>query len=369
MVTTNLSAKKKQKLLFDQIRELLEHARSVAAVQVNSLIVCTNFLIGKYIVEHESRGDVRADYAEKMIDSLSNKLTIEYGQGYSTRNLWLFKKFYLVYCDRAKVRSKSALFSTDKNSHNEINILQTVSAEFKSKMPLSWSHYVFLMGISDDSERSFYEIESAREKWSLRELRRQFNTSLYERIALSRDKKKVRELSKKGLQLSSPADTLKNPYVLEFLGLEEKTSYTETELESAIIDKLGHFLLEMGKGFLFQARQKRITLEDRHYYIDLVFYNRHLKCFVLIDLKTGEIGHDDLGQMQMYVNYFDRFVKDKSENKTIGIILCKKQNKALVEITLPENSSHIFARNYQHYFPSKTQLKKQLQKYIMDVEP
>jgi predicted nuclease of restriction endonuclease-like (RecB) superfamily len=363
-----LDASEKQLLLFNQIRYLLESARTIAASQVNSLVVCTNFLIGKYIVEHESRGSIRADYAEKMICSLSARLTKEFGPGYSERNLWLFKKFYQMYTGTIKVQTASALLmDTDKN-RNDRQILQTVSAEFKAKMPLSWSHYVFLMGINDDDERAFYTIESTKEFWSLRELRRQFNSSLYERIALSRNKKKVKELSKKGLILTKPQDSLKDPYILEFLGLEEQSSYTETELETAIINKLGHFLLEMGKGFLFQARQKRITLEDRHYYIDLVLYNRHLQCFVLIDLKIGEILHQDIGQMQMYVNYYDRYLKAEPEGKTIGIILCKKQNKALVEITLPETNNQIFTRNYQHYFPSKTQLQKQLQKFITDAE-
>ncbi len=191
------------------------------------------------------------------------------------------------------------------------------------------------------------------------ELKRQYNSSLYERLALSRDKKKVRELSKKGQIISQPSDLIKQPYVLEFLGLDEKTAYAETDLESAIIDKLEHFLLEMGKGFLFEARQKRFTYDGDHFYVDLVFYNRLLRCYVLIDLKIGKIAHQDLGQMQMYVNYFDRKVKKADEHPTVGIVLCKSKGNALVEMTLPKEAN-IYASEYKLYLPSKEELKKKL---------
>jgi len=370
--------------LFHSIKQLIYQTRTIAANNVNSLAVFTNFFIGKYIVEHEQHGSKRAQYAQKTLIRLSERLNKEFGKGYSERTLQTFRKFYLEYSNRRIPQTLSAEFKTPLLSDKKIKskklttgtktavvqnpISQTAFAKFRDIFPLSWSQYVFLMGIDNKDERQFYEIESAQENWAIRELRRQFNSSLYERLALSRNKQKVKDLNKKGHVISAPEDSLKDPYILEFLGLEEKSEYTETELETAIINKLGHFLLEMGKGFLFQARQKRITLEDHHYYIDLVLYNRYLQCFVLIDLKIGEIQHDDLGQMQMYVNYYDRFIKSKEENKTIGIVLCKKQNKALVEITLPENNNQIFARNYQLYFPSKTQLKRQLQKYIKDIE-
>jgi predicted nuclease of restriction endonuclease-like (RecB) superfamily len=208
-------------------------------------------------------------------------------------------------------------------------------------------------------KRRIYEIESADNGWTLPELTRQFNSGLYERLVLSRDKKGIKKLSQKGQIIEKPEDLLKEPYVLEFLGLDESTKYSESDMETAIIDKLEHFLLELGKGFLFEARQKRFTFDEDHFFVDLVFYNRLLKCYVLIDLKIGKLTHQDLGQMQMYVNYFDRYVKTKDESNTIGIILCQKNKEAVVEITLPKESN-IHAKEYRLYLPSKAQLKKKL---------
>jgi len=215
------------------------------------------------------------------------------------------------------------------------------------------------MELNDEKERNFYEIEASEQNWSLRELKRQFNSSLYERLALSRDKKGIKQLAQKGQIVERPEDLLKEPYVLEFLGLDESVKYSESDLESAIIDKLEHFLLELGKGFLFEARQKRFTFKEEHFFVDLVFYNRLLGCYILIDLKIGKLTHQDLGQMQMYVNHFDRNVKTDSENKTIGIILCRKNNEAVVEITLPKESN-IHAKEYKLYLPTKAELKKKL---------
>lgn len=216
------------------------------------------------------------------------------------------------------------------------------------------------MKINNDDERNFYEIETANNYWSVRELQRQYNSSLYERLALSKDKRTVKLLSKKGQIITKPIDMIKEPYVLEFLELKEETVYTESQLETAIIDRLENFLLELGKGFLFQSRQERINLNGKNFYIDLVFYNRLLKCFVLIDLKIGELTHEDIGQMQMYVNYYDREVKAKDENKTVGLILCKQTNRAVVEYTLPEDNDQIFTREYKLYLPSKKELVKLL---------
>jgi predicted nuclease of restriction endonuclease-like (RecB) superfamily len=213
------------------------------------------------------------------------------------------------------------------------------------------------MRIDDENERQFYEIESFKNNWSIRELQRQFDSALYTRLVLSRDKDEVKELSEKGLVLEKPKDAIKDPYILEFIGLPEHTKYSESQLEQEIIDKLEHFLLELGNGFTFVARQKRITFDDKHFRIDLVFYNRILKCFVLIDLKIGEIKHQDLGQMQMYVNYYDREVRLDDENKTIGIVLCKDKSESVVEYTLPENNEQIFASKYQTLLPSKEELK------------
>ena len=220
------------------------------------------------------------------------------------------------------------------------------------------------MRIENPEERKFYEIESIKNNWSLRELRRQFDTSLYERLALSRDKKAIKELSEKGQIIEKPKDTLKDPYILEFIGLPENEKYSESELEQKIIDKLEHFLLELGKGFTFVGRQVRFTFDEEHFRVDLVFYNRLLQCFVLIDLKIGKLTHQDLGQMQMYVNYYDRFVKLDTENKTIGIILCKDKKDTLVEITLPENNEQIYASKYQTVLPSKKELKQLIENKI-----
>ncbi len=226
---------------------------------------------------------------------------------------------------------------------------------------LSWSNYLNLMRIDDVQERRFYEIEAYKNNWSLRELQRQYDSALYARLALSRDQKKVRELSEKGLILENPKDAIKDPYVLGFIGLPEKSFYSESEWEKKLIDKLEHFLLELGTGFTFVARQKRITFDSKHFKIDLVFYNRILKCFILIDLKIGELKHQDIGQMQMYVNYYDREVKLNEENQTIGLILCQNKSEAVVEYTLPENNEQIFASKYQTVLPSKEELRQLLE--------
>lgn len=232
---------------------------------------------------------------------------------------------------------------------------ETVSRKFD----LSWSHYVFLIRL-DEPERRFYEIESIGNNWSLRELKRQFDTALFDRLRLSRDKEGIKALSSKGQIVTKPQEAIKDPYILEFLGLKEESSYSENELEQAIIDKIEHFLLELGKGFTFVGRQQRFTFDEDHFFVDLVFYNRLLKCFVLIDLKIGDLKHQDLGQIQMYVNYYDRFVKTDDENPTIGIVLSKDKKDSLVEITLPKGNKQIFASQYKTYLPSKEELQTQI---------
>jgi predicted nuclease of restriction endonuclease-like (RecB) superfamily len=216
------------------------------------------------------------------------------------------------------------------------------------------------MRIENPDERKFYEIECYQNNWSLKELQRQFDTALYERLALSRDKDAVRQLALQGQTVAKPEDAIKEPYILEFLGLQAHSAYSETELEEAIIDKIQHFLKELGKGFMFASRQERISFDERHFYIDLVFYNRILRCFVIIDLKIGDLKHQDLGQMQMYVNYYDRYVKLPDENKTVGIVLCHDKSETLVEITLPEDNDQIFASRYQTVLPNKEELKRLL---------
>ncbi|HEU5164365.1 MAG TPA: PDDEXK nuclease domain-containing protein [Chitinophagaceae bacterium] len=339
--------------LFNSIKVLIEEAKDQIVRNVNSVIVYTNFEIGKKIVENEQRGKERAGYAEKTLIQLSTGLTAEYGRGYSPSNLEYMRKFYLLYKNRISQPS-SGKSGTSKKS-------QPVAGNSGISLQLSWSHYVHLLRIEDENERNFYEIESIQNNWGKRELIRQYNSSLYERIALSKDKNAVKELGKKGQIIEKPTDALKHHTVLEFLDLREDESYSESDLENEIISKLEHFILELGKGFLFESRQKRFTFDGDCFFVDLVLYNRLLKCYVLIDLKIGKLTHQDIGQMQMYVNYCDRKIKLPGENSTIGIILCKEDNKTVVEFTLPKDNKTIFAKEYKLYLPSKEQLKKQLE--------
>ena len=333
---------------YNKVIQLLNVARKSVVQTVNKTMVYTYFEIGKIIVEEEQKGKTRAEYGKKILKGLSEKLSKEFGRGFSVDNLENMRRFYLTYS------------ITEKSSRNSIKAKsETVFRNSDSiDFQLSWSHYLFLVRVDNPDERQFYEIEAINNNWSLRELQRQFDTALFERLVLSRDKKGIKKLSKKGQIIEKPRDTVKDPYILEFLGLQKESRYSETELEQKIIDKLEYFLLELGKGFTFVGRQVRFTFDDKHFRIDLVFYNRILQCFVLVDLKIGEISHQDLGQMQMYVNYYDRKVKLENENKTIGIILCKKKNETLVEITLPENNEQIFASKYQTVLPSKKELKE-----------
>jgi predicted nuclease of restriction endonuclease-like (RecB) superfamily len=347
--------------LLASIRDVVRQSRKAVAYGVNTAMVLTNYEIGRLIVEHEQKGAIRAGYAEETLKMLASRLTTEFGKGYSVDNLERDRKFYLLWSKSATVsRISEAPTAQRVPAQQGAMISATASRKSVSPFRLSWSHYVFLMTVTDEPERRFYEIEAANENWSLRELRRQFNSSLYERLALSRDKKKVKALSRRGQIVETPHDVLRDPYVLEFLGLKEDRAYSETDLETAIINRIEHFLLELGKGFLFEARQKRFTYDDQHYRVDLVFYNRLLRCYVLVDLKIGRLTHQDLGQMQMYVNYYDRKVKLPDENATVGILLCKEKNDTLVEITLPKDNRQIFARKYQLYLPTKAELRAQL---------
>jgi predicted nuclease of restriction endonuclease-like (RecB) superfamily len=307
-------------------------------------------------VEYEQQGNRRADYAKKVLVQLSKRLTAEFGKGYSSTNLEYFRKFYKVYAGRVPRSSVG-----NSRVAKKAAIPQSLIEEFKIPFVLNWTHYVQLLKIESRNERDFYEIEAARGNWSVRELQRQFNSSLYERIALSKDKKSIKELGKNGQIIEKPMDALKHHTVLEFLDLKDDVRYSESDLENAIISRLEHFMMELGKGFLFEARQKRITFESDSFFIDLVFYNRLLRCYVLLDLKIGKLTHQDIGQMQMYVNYYDRRQKLPDENATIGIILCKEENKTIVEFTLPESNKTIFAKEYKLYLPSKEQLRKQIE--------
>ena len=322
-----------KKDIYQEIHDLLHNARQNIISNINSTMTKTYFLIGKRIVEEEQNGNKRAEYGKNLIKMLSEKLTKEFGKGFSETNLEQMRKFFKVY-----------------------GIPQTLSEEFQFN--LSWSHYLILMRMEDINARNFYEIEAFENNWSLRELKRQVNSSLYERLVLSKDKEKVKELAVKGQIIEKAQDVIKDPYILEFLGLDEKSDYSENKLETEIINKLEMFLLELGKGFTFVGRQVRFTFDERHFRVDLVFYNRLLKCFVLIDLKIGEVTHQDLGQMQMYVNYYDRYVKLPDENDTIGIIICKDKNDTLVKLILPKDNNQIFASRYTTILPSLDEFKK-----------
>ncbi len=335
--------------LIAEVRNLIQSARRGVASVIDTFQVMTNFEIGRRIIEHEQKGETRADYGTELLKLLSSRLTEEFGQGFSRTNLQAMRSFFLAWQDRVpricqKPSGKLAISAKPLR---------------KSPFTLSWSHYVELLSVKDPAERSFYEIEATNSSWSLPELRRQKASCLYERLALSRDKKGVKRLAEKGQLITRPEDVLKEPLVLEFLGLDEKAAYSESDLESALITHLEKFLLELGKGFLFEARQKRFTFDGDHYFLDLVFYNRLLRCYVVIDLKLDKLTHQDLGQMQMYVNHYDRQVKLPEENPTIGLLLCKEKKDAVVKLTLPKDAN-IHAREYQLYLPSKELLRAKL---------
>lgn len=326
---------------YRSIREILEKARSVVYRSINFVMVQAYWHIGKVIVEEEQNGKEKAEYGKALIKELSEKLTKEYGRGFNERNLWHIRSFYLTFPKVNALRSE-----------------------------LSWTHYRLLLRVENDDARHFYIIESIDNNWSTRELERQINSLLYERITLSKNKEQVKELSIKGHVVQKPEDIIKDPYVLEFLNLRESKDFMESDLEQGLMDKLQEFLLELGKGFAFVARQKRITIDGDHFYIDLVFYNYLLRCFLLIDLKIGKLTHKDIGQMDFYARYFEQEVKQESDNPTIGLILCSHKNEAMVKYTLLENNNRIFASKYKLYLPSEEELKKELEreKQLLEME-
>ena len=338
--------------------ELVEYARSITARQINLVQLMTFYAIGRWIVEVEQQGESRAKYGRQIIKNLSEAMNTQFGRGFSVDTLENARKFYQTYQDRIS-ETVFRKFAVEKS--------ETVFRLFEETLPftLPWSHYLLLMRIKDESERKFYEIEATQSGWSIRTLQRQYNSSLYERLALSREKGEVLRLASEGNIVTRPQDIVKQPTVLEFLGLDEKARFVESDLETAIINKLQKFLLELGKGYLFEARQKRFTYREENFYVDLVFYNRLLRCYVLIDLKIDKLTHQDLGQMLMYVHYYDRYEKLPDENPTIGILLCKEKDDALVEITLPENSN-IYASEYRLYLPDKKELQKKLKEWIAE---
>ena len=447
--------------LITEVRSLIQAARGGVVSVVNTFQVMTNFEIGRRIVEHEQKGEKRAGYGAELLKELSARLSEEFGRGFSPVNLSHMRRFYVTWQERVHIFQKpseklgsTTIPQTPSGELAPIEIWQKPSAKFSNPFTLSWSHYVELLTVNDPDERSFYEIEATNEGWSLPELRRQKASALYHRLALSRDKAGVKRLAREGQIITKPEDVLKNPLVLEFLGLDEQSGYSESDLESAIITHLEKFLLELGKGFLFEARQKRFTFDGDHYFLDLVFYNRLLRCYLVIDLKLDKLTHQDLGQMQIYpvryelplrlcppksrrrqllrrlhqrsqapaarasrrerafdkepaarrigllrsltqpsgrnqareisqdrvgetlhqdpphrlshgvyVNYYDRHVKVPEENPTIGLLLCREKNDAVVELTLPKDAN-IHAKEYQLYLPAKELLKAKLLEWL-----
>jgi predicted nuclease of restriction endonuclease-like (RecB) superfamily len=314
-----------------EIRTIINQARSAAVRSVDFSRVQMYWNIGRRIVEEEQHGKERADYGTYLIKNLAKELEPEYGSGFGVRQLERARQFYRVYPIASTVRSQ-----------------------------LNWSQYRMLIQIEDPDKREYYELESVNSGWTARETERQINSMLYERLLLSNEKEKVLAVARNQRIPESPTEVIKDPMVLEFLGLERKAAYYEKDLESAIISHIAEFLLEMGKGFSFVARQKRILLEDDEFFADLVFYNRLLRCFVVVELKTGKLTHQDLGQLQMYVNYYDRCEKQEDENPTIGILLCSDKNDTVVKMALPENNSTILASKYQLYLPTTEQLIKEI---------
>lgn len=321
--------------LVESIGQLLISARKQVSRVVNEILLRTYWEIGKIIVEYEQNGVEKAEYGSQLLTKLSKDLKLKYGKGFSKSNVYLMRLLYLKYPK-----------------------FQTLSGK------LSWSHYVELLGVSDDLARSFYEKQCVIENWSVRELNRQINSLLFERIALSKDKKGVLNLAKKGQIIDNEVDIIKDPYILEFLGLPEQYKHTEKQLEQKIIDNLQMFLLEMGRGFAFINRQYRITLDNNHFYVDLVFYHTILKCYVLIDLKTGKINHQDIGQMNLYINYFKSEVNTESDNPPIEIVLGTEKNNILVEYALGGINNKLFVSRYKLYLPDKEELTQKL-KYLL----
>lgn len=350
--------------LANRIEALVVEARKKITSTINVAMVYTNYEIGRYIVEDEQGGKIRAEYGKGVLNAVSARLTARLGKGWSVENLTSMRKFYVLYSKtvtsgyeiQGAIIQTTGLEAQDENRNHRLRNHQFI---------LPWTHYLILTHVSDPEARSFYEIEASKQQWSKRQLQRQIGSGLYERLALSRDKDEVMRLATEGQVVEKPSDIIKDPLVLEFCGLKPDASYSETDLESAIISRLQDFLLEMGKGFLFEARQKRFTFEERHFYIDLVLYNRLLQAYCLVDLKMDDLTHQDLGQMQMYVNYYDRYVKEDFEKPTIGILLCERKNDALVELTLPKDAN-IYAQQYALCLPDKALLQQKLREWIAE---
>jgi predicted nuclease of restriction endonuclease-like (RecB) superfamily len=385
--------------LYNRIRQILDSARASVSRSVNTTQVVANWLVGREIVEEEQKGQARAGYGEKLLEELSAELARDFGGGYSVQNLRLIRQLYLTYpllvpkpAIRYALRSESASRLPARSSDIRYAVRSELGGDLisdavcreldedvkdivyaprkESWKPgvlhpnLSWTHCRTLLRVGKPEARAFYEIEAIRNNWGARELERQICSLLYERLALSRDKKGLMRLATKGQEIQKPTDLFKDPVVMEFLGLPESPSLTETKLETTLINNLQSFLLELGKGFAFVARQERLTLDGDHFYIDLVFYHTILKCYVIIDLKTGKLTHQDLGQLQLYVNYYDREKRTDGDGPTLGLILCAEENDAVVRYTLPENQRKIFAGQYKLYLPTEAELRAEMRREV-----
>jgi predicted nuclease of restriction endonuclease-like (RecB) superfamily len=370
---------------YSRVRDILETARATVARSVNTTQVVANWLIGREIVEEEQRGKKRADYGEMLLEELAQRLGKDFGAGFSLQNLRYMRQFYLTYTslfDGGEIRHALRGESVDvigrlsatpppELAPKAKTVQIRHAARGESWQPgrlhpnLSWTHYRTLLRLESADARSFYEIEAIESHWTARELERQINSLLYERLARSKDKRGLMRLAKKGQEIAQPADVFKDPLVIEFLGLPESPRLVESDLETALIDNLQSFLLELGKGFAFVARQQRITIDGDHFYIDLVFYHTVLKCYVLIDVKVGKLTHTDLGQLQLYVNYYDEHRLTTGDHPTLGLILCSDKNDAVVKYTLGrEQSKRIFASRYQLYLPTEEELRAEIQREV-----
>lgn len=368
--------KAKTASLYGRIQEILESAKAGVARSVNTTQVVANWLIGRAIVEEEQKGKARAGYGEGLIRNLTAQLQVDYGAGYSLANVKYFRKFYLEYPQLAGDEKGYAVRSLlpdhpASSTPTKGHALRDQLPAKKSWTPgqlhpnLSWTHYRTLLRVDKPEGRSFYEIEAVKNNWSARELERQICSLLYERLALSKDKKGLMRLATKGHEVQKPADVFKDPVVMEFLGLPESSKLVETDVETALINNLQTFLLELGKGFAFVSRQERLTLDGDHFYVDLVFYHTLLKCYVIIDLKTGKLTHQDLGQLQLYVNYYDQERRTEGDNPTLGLILCAEKNDAVVRYTLGDDQQkRIFTSRYKLYLPTEMELRSELRREI-----
>lgn len=357
--------------LFDRVVSILEQARSNVVRSINNNMVIAYWLIGREIVREVQGGEERAAYGKQVIEQLSARLTEKYGRGFSTTNLRYFRTFYTVYSDRIpEIRHIGCgEFREAEKRHTQSGVLDAMEMAVKSSDArrgfspnLGWSHYRALMTVEHQNERLFYEIEAEKESWEAKHLERQIHTFLFARLLKSRDKAGVMELASRGQEVTSPADTIKNPYIFDFLGLPDSEAYHESDMERVIIDNIQSFLLELGKGFAFVGRQKRLQFDDQYFYVDLVFYNCILKCYLLVDLKIGELTHQDIGQLDSYVRMFDDKYLAEGDNPTIGLILCAKKNETIARYSVINDSNQLFASKYMLFLPTEEELRQEIER-------